>query len=46
MVTKQDVKEVRNFLNKFRININVSISDDAIKAIENMCADYEMRYNI
>lgn len=46
MVTKQDVREVRNLLNKFNKKISVSISDDAIKAIENMCADYEMKYNM
>ena len=46
MVTKQDVKEVRNFLNKFNKKISVSISDDTINAINNMCADYEMRYNM
>lgn len=46
MVTKQDVREVRNLLNKFNKKISVSISDDVIKAIENMCADYEMKYNM
>ena len=45
MVTKQDVKEVRKFLNGFNNKITVCISDDTIKAIENMCADYEMKYN-
>lgn len=46
MVTKQDVREVRNLLNKFNKKISVCISDDVIKAIENMCADYEMKYNM
>ena len=46
MVTKQDVREVRNLLNKFNKKISVSISDDVIKAIENMCVDYEMKYNM
>lgn len=46
MVTRQDVKKVRKLLNGFNKKITVCISDDTIKAIENMCTDYEMRYNM
>ena len=46
MVTKQDVKEVRNFLNKFNKKISVCMSDDVLKAIDNMCADYEFKYKM
>ena len=45
MVTKEEVREVRNFLKKFNSKTNVSISDDVIKAIDSMCSDYEFRYN-
>ena len=46
MVTRQNVKEVRNFLNKFNKNISVCMSDDVLKAIDNMCSDYEFKYKM
>ena len=46
MVTKQDVKTVRNFLNKFNTKMEVAISDDVLASIENMVADYEFKYNM
>jgi len=46
MVTRQEVKEVRNFLNKFNKKTTVGISDDVIKAIDCMCADYEFKYQM
>ena len=45
MVTLQEVKTVRKFLNKFNSTMEVSISDDVINAIENMCVDYELKYD-
>ena len=46
MVTKQDVKTVRNFLNKFNAKMEVAISDDVLDSIENMVADYEFKYDM
>ena len=46
MVTKQDVREVRKFLDKFKSKTNVSMSDDVLNAIEEMCAVYELKYNM
>ena len=46
MVTKQDVREVRKFLDKFKSKTNVSMSDDVLNAIEEMCAVYEFKYNM
>ena len=46
MVTKEEVKTVRKFLDKFKSKITVTVSDDVIKAIDSMCADYEFRYNM
>ena len=46
MVTKQDVKTVRNFLNKFNKKMEVILSDDVLNSIENMVADYEFKYKI
>ena len=36
----------RKFLNKFKVNVNVSLSDDELDAIENLVADYEFKYDM
>ena len=45
MVTREEVKSVRNFVNKLRYGVNVSIPSDILCAIDSMCADYEFRYD-
>lgn len=44
MVTREEVKSVRNFVNKLRSGINVSVPSDVLCVINNMCADYESQY--
>ncbi len=46
MVTKQDIKKVRNFINNRKSGINVSIPSDILCAIDSMCADYEFKYDM
>ena len=46
MVTKQDVTRVRKLLNKLHNHAEVSLSEDTIESIENMCADYELKYDL
>jgi len=45
MVTREEVKKVRNFVNKLRYDVNASIPNDILCAIDSMCADYEFRYD-
>ena len=44
MVTREEVKSVRNFVNKLRYGVNVSIPSDILCAIDKMCSDYESQY--
>lgn len=46
MVTREDVKLARKFLNKFKCNVTIGFSDDELNAIENLVADYEFKYNM
>ena len=45
MVTRQDVKIIRKFLNNNKSG-NINISVDELNAIDNMCADYEFKYKM
>lgn len=46
MVTREDVRRARKFLNKFKRDVTVGLSDDELNAIENLVADYEFKYNM
>ena len=46
MVTKEDVRLARKFLNKFKSNVTVGLSDDELNAIENLVVDYEFKYDM
>ena len=45
MVTKEEVKQVRNFLNRAYPDRQIALSASLLNAIDSMCADYEFRYS-
>lgn len=46
MITREDIRLARKFLNKFKRDITVGLSDDELNAIENLVADYEFKYDM
>jgi hypothetical protein len=46
MVTRSEVKNLRNFLNKSTSNKDVKIPSDILNTIDSMCADYEFKYDL
>lgn len=45
MVTREEVKQVRNFLNRACPDKPITIPVSVLNAIDSMCADYEFRYS-
>ena len=45
MITKEEVKQVRNFLNKACPDQSITLSASLLNAIDSMCADYEFQYS-
>ena len=44
MITKEEVKQVRNFLNRAYPDQSITLSASLLNAIDSMCADYEFQY--
>ena len=44
MITREEVKQVRNFLNRACPGQSITLSASLLNAIDSMCADYEFRY--
>ena len=44
MITKEEVKQVRNFLNMACPDQSITLSASLLNAIDSMCADYEYQY--
>ena len=44
MITREEVKQVRNFLNRACPGQSITIPVSLLNAIDSMCADYEFRY--
>lgn len=45
MVTREEVRQVRNFLNRSCPDKTMTLSASLLNAIDSMCADYEFQYS-